>query len=50
MLRLTMVDYAELLEHELRDAVEVKNPDSLHRYRFLRFFSTPNKLPEVSFD
>jgi flagellar capping protein FliD len=27
-----MDDYAELLEHELSDAVEVKNPDSLHRY------------------
>ena len=27
-----MEDYAELLEHELSDEVEVKNAESLHRY------------------
>jgi flagellar capping protein FliD len=27
-----MEDYADILERELSDAVEVKNPDSLHRY------------------
>jgi hypothetical protein len=27
-----MEDFAELLEHELSEAVEVKNQDSLHRY------------------
>ena len=32
MLGLTMEDYADILERELSDAVEVKNPDSLHRY------------------